>query len=210
MGRLIGCLAVIALAFACQAQPQPSPTPSPVPTPHTAPLAAVLQAADVPAGLAGCTGSGPIDTYISSVAATNPSVAAAATAEWAKLQTEGATAAAVSIFAADPSACGAELGAASNFKSAASFVAIFSDAGEADRAWGSGLFGFVPPAVGEQAPGVTRGASTGLGISSFTYVLSPVQLAAWHHSVFVALVVLTNLDTTAFQPATAAVDARLN
>jgi hypothetical protein len=37
-----------------------------------------------------------------------------------------------------------------------------------------------------------------------------VQLACWHKSVFVALVVMTNLDATAFKTATAAVDARLN
>jgi hypothetical protein len=37
-----------------------------------------------------------------------------------------------------------------------------------------------------------------------------VKLACWHKSVFVALVVLTNLDANAFKAATSAVDARLN
>jgi hypothetical protein len=116
----------------------------------------------------------------------------------------------MSIFAADASACVAELGATSGVKSAASFVAVFADPGQADRAWGSGLFGFTPPAVGEVVPGVTRGTGTGLGLSSFTYVSAPVMMACWHHSVFVALVVLTNLDANAFKTATSAVDARLN
>ncbi len=98
----------------------------------------------------------------------------------------------------------------SKAKSAAGFVAVFADEGQADRAWQSGVLGFVPPAPGELPPGLNRGASTGLGLSSWTYDRTPVRLACWHKSVFVALVVLTNLDAPAFKAATAAVDARLN
>ena len=210
MSRIIALLAAVVLAAACQTQTQPVPTPSPSPSPHTDPLAAILQAADVPSGLTPCAGNGPIDAYLTTLAGTNPSVAATDSTRWAGIRTGGASAGAISIFAADPSACNAELGALSNTKSAMSFVAVFADPGEADRAWVAGVFGFAPPAVGEVVPGITRGTATGLGLSSFTYVRAPLLLASWHRSVFVALVVTNVLDPGAFKAATAAVDARLN
>jgi hypothetical protein len=132
------------------------------------------------------------------------------TDEWQSLRTLGASGASISLFTSDAAACSAELAAASNAKSAAGFVAVFADEGQADRAWQAGVLGFVPPAVGELPPGVNRGTATGLGVSAWTYTRTPVQLACWHKSVFVVLIVLTNLDATAFKAATAAVDARLN
>jgi len=87
---------------------------------------------------------------------------------------------------------------------------VFDDEGEAERVWQSGLFGFVPPATGEVAPGLIRGTSTGLGASSFVYDRPSVRLASWQRSVFVALVVVSNLDATTFHAATGAVDPRLN
>jgi hypothetical protein len=131
-------------------------------------------------------------------------------AQWEQLRLAGATAAAISLFTASPAACNAELGATSNVKSIASIVVEFPDSGQADRAWVSGAFGFVPPAPGEILPGVTRGSATGLGLSSWTYDRTPVRLACWHKSFFVALVVASNLDAAAFKAATVAVDARLN
>ena len=90
-----------------------------------------------------------------------------------------------------------------------SFVAVFGDSGQADRAWISGVFGFTPPASGQIVAGVTRGTGTGLGLNSWTYDRGPFKLASWHKSVFVALVAVANLDAAAFKAATAAVDARL-
>jgi hypothetical protein len=210
VSRIIPLLAIVVLAAACQTQAQPAPTPIPSPSPHTAPTAAVLQPANVPAGLTACASNGAIDAYLTSLTAANPSVATAASTAWAGLRAGGATSGAISIYSADPSACTADLGAASNIKSVTSFVAEFAEPGEADRAWEAGVFGFAPPAAGEVVPGVTRGIATGLGLSSFTYVRTPVLLASWHRSVFVALIVTNLVDLTAFNAATAAVDARLN
>jgi len=203
-------LAVVVLAAACQTQAQPALTPAPSPSPHTLPTAAVLQPADVPSGLNPCPINGPFDAYLTALAAANPAVAATASTAWAGLRNAGAASGAISIYSTDPSACSADMGAASNVKSATSFVAEFADPGEADRAWGTGVFGFAPPAVGEVIPGVTRGTATGLGLSSFTYIRTPVLLASWHRSVFVALIVTNLVDVTAFNAATTAVDARLN
>ena len=203
---------MVAFLAACQgnAQPVPSPTPTPSPSPHTAAADAVLQQSEIPSGLNLCAGSGPIEGYITNLQASSPALASRLNDEWQSMRTLGAVSAAISLFSSDDSACSAELAAVSKSKSAAAFVAMFGDDGQANRAWQSGVLGFVPPAPGELPPGVNRGTSTGLGVSSWTYDRAPVRLACWHKSVFVALVVLTNLDVSAFKPATAAVDARLN
>jgi len=208
--RLIAIIALSALA-ACQSGTHPvfSPAP-PSPTPSNSPTSAILQPADIPSGLKVCLGSGPIDVYIVSLAHADPGLAAKVGSQWQQLVVGGATAGAFSLFTATPAACNAELGAASNVKSVAAFVAIFADSAQADRAWGSGVFGFAPPAPGEILPGAVRGSDTGLGLSSWTYDRSNIRLASWHKSVFVALVVVGNLDAAAFKAATAAIDARLN
>ena len=210
MHRLIAIIALSALA-ACQSGTHPvfSPVP-PSPTPSNSPTSAILQPADIPSGLRVCLGSGPIDVYIVSLAHADPGLAAKFGSQWQQLVVGGATAGAISLFTATPAACNAELGAASNVKSVTAFVAIFADSAQADRAWGSGVFGFVPPALGEILPGAVRGTATGLGLSSWTYDRSNIRLASWHKSVFVALVVVGNLDAAAFKSATAAIDARLN
>ena len=210
MHRLIAILALSVLA-ACQSGTHPviSPAP-PSPTPSNSPTAAILQSSDIPAELKVCLGSGPIDVYLVSLASADPALAAKVGAQWQELVVEGATRGAISLFTASPAACNAELGATSNVKSITSFVAIFGDSAQADRAWGSGVFGFVPPAPGEILPGAVRGTDTGLGLSSWTYDHSNIRLASWHKSVFVALVVVSNLDAAAFKAATVAIDARLN
>jgi hypothetical protein len=157
-----------------------------------------------------CLGSGPIDVYVTNLAQVDGALAARVGEQWQQLQGAGATAGAISVFTASPAACNAELGTTTNVKSIASFVAVFENSGQADRAWGSGVFGFVPPAPGQILAGVTRGTATGLGLSSWTYDHAPARLASWHKSVFIALVVAGGLDVAAFRAATTAVDARLN
>jgi len=198
------------MAGVCQSTPQPVASPTPSPSPHTAVADAVLQQGDVPSGLNLCAGSGPFDTYVTNLQPFQPELAGRLNDQWLSLRTQGATGAAISLFTSDNSACTAELAAVSKAKSAAAFVAVFADEGQADRAWQTGVLGFAPPAPGELPPGLSRGTPTGLGLSAWTYDRSPVRLACWHKSVFVALVVLTNLDINAFKAATAAVNARLN
>jgi hypothetical protein len=210
VGRLITILIAIVLVAGCNTTATPVPTPQPSPTPHIPVAAAVLQSGDLPAGLNPCLESGPIATYLTALAAADPTLAGRMTGQWQQLRAAGASDAAISLFAADPTACTAQLAATSKIQSAASFVAVFADEGEADRAWGSGVFGFVPPPPGEVSPGLVRGTPTGLGLSSWTYDRAPVHIACWHKSVFVALLVISNLDPNAIKAATAAVDARLN
>ena len=200
-------VALTAIAIAACTSPVASPaaTPVPSPTPH-APLAStLLQITEVPSGLARCPNSGSFDAYVDSLKSSNPSLVQ----RWSDLKKAGATDAAISVFAADPAACSAELGAAASVKAATSLVLAFGDEGQADRAWQAGILGFAPPVPSEQPPGVSRGVSTGLGQSSWIYVKAPVQMAIWRKKVFVALVVFTNLDTASFSAGAAAVNARL-
>ncbi len=210
MGRFLAVAVLVTLAVACQNQTHPVFSPTPTPTPHTLPTAAILQTADAPVGLSVCPGYGPMDGYLAVLGTTDAALASRLSDQWLRLRSSGATAGAISTFAANPTACRSELGATTSIKAISSFVAQFADEGEADRAWQAGIFGFVPPAPGEVVSGLTRGASTGLGISSFTYDTPGLRLACWRRSVFVALVVASNLDLSAFKSATAAIDPRLN
>lgn len=194
----------------CQNETHPVVTPVPSPSPHTEATAAILQSGDVAAGLSVCLGSGPIDVYLSVLAGSDATLASRESDQWQQMQKQGATQGAISVFTASPATCSVELGATTGVKAIASFVARFADEGEADRAWQSGIFGFAPPPPGQLTPGLVRGVGTGLGISSFTYERPSVRLACWHRSLFVALVVVSNLDLNAFQAATAAIDPRLN
>ncbi len=211
MDRLIATLTLCFLISACQnTSPPAAVSPSPTPTPHAVPTDVILQPADVPAGLNPCLGSGPMDVYVTTLAQADPNLGARIATQWQQLQAAGATAGAISLFTSTPAACNAELATTSSDKSVVAFVAAFGDSGQADRAWNAGVFGFVPPAPGELPAGVVSGTATGLGLSSWTYNRPPVQLASWHKSVFIALVVVTNLPAAAFKATTATIDARLN
>ncbi len=209
MGRFLPALVAL-LLVGCQNETHPQFSPAPSPSPHLEPTAAILQSGEVPAGLAVCQGSGPIDVYVSVLATQDPTAAGRVSEQWLQLTDAGATTGAISVFTANASACKAELGATSNVKAMASFVARFTDESRADRAWQAGVLGFVPPPPGQLTPGLALGTSTGLGPSSFTYDRPSVRLACWRHGVFVAVVVVSNFDLTTFKAATAAVDPRLN
>jgi hypothetical protein len=209
--RLIAILAFGILISACQnAAPLAVASPSPTPTPHATPTNVILQASDVPAGLSPCLGSGPMDVYITTLAHADANLATRIAAQWQQMQVAGAKAGAISLFTSTPAACNAELATTSSAKSVVAFVAAFGDSGQADRAWNAGVFGFMPAAPGELPAGVVSGTATGLGLSSWTYDRPPVQLASWHKSVFVALVVVSNFPAATFKATTGTIDARLN
>jgi hypothetical protein len=205
--RSLAVLALVVSIAGCQTSAVANPAPTPVAAIHTAITQTGLQQTDIPTGLAPCASSGALADYIAAVKVADPALANSITAQWKSLQRQGASQAEITLFAADQSACTAELGASGSIKAAASLVVAFADEGQADRAWQQGVLGFAPPAPGEAAPGITRGT---LGPESWTYDRGPVRLASWRKSVFVALVVFTNFDPASFKAATVAVDARLN
>src|SRR5690349_6829531 len=202
--RLTAALAISLTLVACTSPltSAPSPSPPPSPTPHNPVASTLLEPSDLPAPLRQCPASGPIAGYIATIRSANPDLAQRLGKQWNDLKNLGATEASINLYAADPSACKAELAAISNVQSAASLVVAFAEQGQADRAWQAGVLGFTPPVPGELPPGVARGTGTGLGPSSWTYDRTPIRLACWQKNVFVALVVFTNLDATAFKAGT--------
>ncbi len=209
MSRFISILTLGVVLVACQ-NTASAPKPSPSPSLHNTALTAVLQPGEIPQSLSKCPGSGPIAGYITALQKSDLALATRISDQWQRLRAKGAVDGAISLFAYDPNACTAELAASSKTKSVASFVAVFGDEGQAERAWGSGILGFITPAPDQLAPGLLRGTGTGLGPSSWTYTSTEVRLACWRRSVFLSLVVFTNLDSAAFKAVTAAIDARLN
>jgi hypothetical protein len=209
VSKLISTLTLGFLLAACQTSAS-TPTPSPTSSLHNTVATAVIQPGEVPASLSKCPGSGPIAGYITSVQATDSALAAHITDQWQQLQAKGARSAALMLYAYNSNACHAELAATTDTKSLASFVVEFGNEGQAERAWGAGILGFATPAPDQVTPGILRGSSTGLGVSSWTYSNAQVRLACWRRSVFVSLVVLSNLDPGAYKAVTAAIDARLN
>ena len=209
MNRFVSILTLGLLLAACQTAASP-PTPSPSPTRHNTATTAVIQPGEVPASLSRCPGSGAIGSYITTIQASDAALAARLTDQWHQLQSNGAKAATIMLFAYAPTACTAELAATADTKSLANFVVEFADEGQAERAWAAGVLGFTTPPPDQVAPGIQRGSGTGLGLSSWTYTSTQVRLACWRRSVFISLLVLTNLDPGAYKAVTAAIDARLN
>jgi hypothetical protein len=208
--RILCIVALSAVLAGCQGSTKAAATPSPRPSAHTPVTAAVLQQSEIPAGLGLCPGAGPMAGYLTTLAKTDPDLATTITQRWQRLRSEGAIDGAISIAADGSAACTSELGVTPTFKAVATFVAVFGDEGQAERAWESGVLGFVPPASDEVAPGLVRGTSTGLGVNAWTYNRPSVELACWRRSAYVSLVVLANLDPVAFKAVTAAINARLN
>jgi hypothetical protein len=198
------------LLISCQNESHPAFSPAPSPSPHILPAAAILQSSEVPAGLTACVGSNqPVDVYASVMNGFDTAIGRRWSGYWDDIVAEGAESGSVSVYASDPASCAAELGAA-NASAIASVVIRFADDGQADRAWQAGLFGFIPPAPAQLQAGMTRGAATGLGLSSFTYERPSARLATWRRGFYVALVIASNLDVNTFKASAALINARLN
>ena len=210
MSRFLASVALTALLVACQSASKPVATVTPSPVKHPAVTDVVLQTSEIPRGLGACPGSGPMAGYLAKLRAADSALGLAMTLRWQQLQAKGALDAAMNVVGDGGTVCTSELGVTTDNKSVASFAAAFADQGQAERAWGSGVLGFVPPAPDQLEPGLVRGTVTGLGVSSWTYSRPSVQLACWRRSVYVVLVVVTNMEAVDFKTVTAAIDARIN
>jgi hypothetical protein len=210
VSRFLAAVALSALLVACQTASKPVATVSPSPIKHPPMTDVVLQTSEIPRGLGACPGSGPMTGYLSKLRAADSGLGLAMTLRWQKLQATGALDAAITVVGDGGDVCTSELGVTTTNKSVSTFVAVFADQGQAERAWASGVLGFVPPAPDQFEPGLIRGTVTGLGVSSWTYARPSVQLACWRRSVYVVLVIVTNLQPADFKTVTAAIDARIN
>lgn len=207
MRPLLLGLALATLLAACSGPSTSLPVIGP---PSPADIA--LRSGDVPAGLTACPGSGPIDGYIQSLRSKDPDGYASLKDAWDELKRNGADAAAIVAYVADPAAaCVGSLGAGQG-KSATSFVIRYGDSGSATTAYKRGLLRFPTPQQGQQTPGLTVGTATGLGANSWVYEAAAsgkaAYLAFWQVNQFDVMVLTADLDAADSRRAADAVNSR--
>ena len=194
-------VAVLALAACDLSSPVGPPSPDQV----------ALRASDVPGALKACPGSGSIDSYLKSTRTRDPDSYANLSDAWASLQSAGANAAAITAFADDLGNCSGVLGAGRG-KSASSFVIRYRDEGSAATAFRKGILKFPNPGAGQQTPGLTVGAGSGLGGNSWVYDQSlqgrAAYVAFWQRGSFDMLVLAADLDPADARHAVESVDSR--
>ncbi len=195
-------LAAAALLIACQPPPPIGP-----PSPDQV----ALKSADLPSGLKSCPGSGSIQSYLDAARNKDPESYSTLTDAWSTLQSKGADAAAITAYADDLSNCSGLLGAGRG-KSASSFVIRYTDEGSAATAFKKGILKFPTPSAGQQTPGLTVGAATGLGENSWMYQQTVngrlAYIAFWQRGPFDMMVLVADLDTDAAKHAVESVDSR--
>jgi hypothetical protein len=172
----------------------------------------VSQAADVPADLHPCSGSGPIDGYLAALKPSNQEAFQSLDEAWTDLKKQGARSAAISVFTTTPAGCSARLGAAPG-RSLANLVAVFPDDRAAAAAYQRGILGFPTPPAGAQIPGVSKGVMTGLSDNAWVAQRDvggrSLYVAWWQDRPVAAFLVAADLDTTESARAAQAVEHRI-
>jgi hypothetical protein len=196
-----GPLAVLALV-ACQAPGAPS-----VP-----PVQIGLQQGDLPAALVRCPAPGDLGAYLRSPQPNQQPAHDELLGAWQDLQHHGAARAALTVYAAQQTACAARLGAGEG-ASVSSLVVEFHDDGAAAAAYQRGVLGFTTPSDDAEVPGMNRGAATGIGQNAWVLQRSvggrALIVGLWaRHSVLV-LFVAVDADPLNAKKALSAVDGRI-
>ena len=198
---LVGALAWLAMA-ACEAGAPAAPDPAQV----------GLQAGDLPANLRRCPGSGAIDGFLQELGRRNPSARDEVQQSWREQRQAGGSDAAIDLFAADPAACGARLGTGPG-TTVASYVVRFRDEQSAAAAFRKGMLGFSTPNQDQQLEGLTQGAATGVGRSSWVLQRQvggrALYVAFWQHGAMTVLLLSVDLDPLHARQAMSAVDGRI-
>lgn len=198
---LVGLLAWLALS-ACDAGPPVTPDP----------VQAGLQAGDVPANLRRCPGSGAIDGFLQELGRRNPAARDEVQQSWRELKQAGGSDAAIDLFAAAPAACAARLGTGDG-TTVASYVVRFRDEQSAAAAFRKGMLGFGTPNQDEQIEGLTQGAATGVGQTSWIVQRQvggrALFVACWQRGAMAALLLGVDLDPLHARQAMTAVDGRI-
>ena len=177
------------------------------------PQRVVSRAGDVPVDLRACPASGTIDTYLRSVQRSGGGDAYRSLVDaWGQLKKEGATGAAVAVFAANPAACEARLGTGPG-RSLANLVAVFPDDHAAAAAYRQGMMGFPTPAADAQIAGVSTGVSTGLADNAWVVNREvggrALYVAWWQDGAVASFLVTTDLDASESTRAAQAVERRV-
>ena len=199
-------LAVVALAWlaltACSGTGPPSIPPAQI----------GLQQGDLPVTLQRCPASGDIGTYLRSPQPTDVQAHDELQTAWQDLQSRGAVRAALTVYAAQPTACSARLGAGDG-TNVASLVVEFSDDAAARAAYQRGVLGFTTPNEDAEVQGMDRGAATGIGRNAWVLTRSvqgrAVIVGLWERNAVLVLFVAVDADPLNARRALAAVDGRI-
>ena len=203
LGALVcGAAAVVGLA-ACQ-------PPALVPPPD--PVAIALQPGDLPSDYQRCQPSGAIDGYLRFLATHDAAAHDELAAAWQDARGHGAQAGAVTVYADQPAACAARL-ATGPGPNATSVVVRFQDESTAHRAYQRGMLGFATPNEDQQVDGLTTGAATGLGQSSWmlerTEAGRTLLVAYWEHGQVMVMYLAVDVDPLHAKQAMATLDGRI-
>lgn len=199
---LAGATALLMATTACEvASPVGPPSPEQV----------ALKTDDVPHGLKACPGSGSIDAYLKATRKMDPDTYATLSDSWATFQKSGADAAAITAYAEDRANCSGVLGAGKG-RSLSSFVIRYRDDNAAAAAYKKGILKFPTPGAGQQTPGLTVGAGTGLGRNSWVYSQAigtrSAYIAFWQRGPFDVIVLAADVEPNDARRAVESVDSR--
>lgn len=198
---LVGALALLVLAGCAGSGPPPVP-----------PGQIGLQGNDLPSGLARCPASGNVESFATRLRAVDAAAHDELAAAWKDLQQHGATRAAVTVYAAQPAACGTRLGAGSG-ASVTSIVVEFRNDDSARAAYRRGMLGFTTPNDDAEVPDMTRGVATGLGNNSWVLQRTvrdrSVIVGLWERRAVLVLFMAVDEDPLHAKQALGAVDGRI-
>lgn len=176
------------------------------------PAAISLQPPDLPTDFQRCAASGEVTGYLRFVGRSNQAARDEMVSSWKDLQREGAAAAAVTVYAQQPAACGDRLGAGVG-ASVATVVVRFRDDGAASAAYQRGMLGFTTPSPDEEVAGMSQGVATGLGRNAWVLERSvsgrSLIVGLWQRGLIVVLLIAVDADPLHAKQAMAAVESRI-
>ena len=199
-GRLLALLLTGPALAACQ-----------VGTPPVDPAQVGLQRGDVPADLARCPNSGPVDTYMKRLSAKDPEGHATLQQGWRRLRSAGAVEGVMTVYAAAPGDCLKEPGAGAG-RLVATLVTRFDSDQAAAAAYPKGAMGFPTPGQDQEEPGLQQGVATQLSPNSWLLQrevgTQALEVAYWQRGTCTIYFVSLDLDTVEASRAFTAVDGR--
>ena len=211
--RSMAASALILALAACGGSPSSQPQ-----GPTAASVA--VQSSDLPSGLTRCDLTGDINEFITKEQSPDPSTAQSTKTEWDDARKNGATAAYVAVYSDSNSHCSdlkssqTVIGSA-QYRLVVNFVIQFKDGASASAAYtGNQKFmNFSPADLRSSGLATAEGTKTGLTANSIVLDQPlPNQhfyIAVWQNKVFMVILAILNVDSTASKKVALAENGRI-